>query len=385
MKVLFISQWYPHRYDAMEGLFVRKHAEAVSLYADVCVLFIYADENIKKREIIKNQYHSVTEYFVYYPINKKNPFYKIIKTFKFLNAYRKGFKFLKEEGFKPDIVHANVLTRTPFIAYLYKIFTKTPYVITEHWSRFLKERNQFNGFVRKRIAKVVVKNANCIMPVSFNLQQAMIDIYSLKNNNYKVISNVVEDYFFQLSNENRKNDKKRIIHISCFDEKAKNVSGILRTIKEISKKRDDFEIIFIGTGIDFDKIYQYYISLKIPEKIVSFTGELMPQEVYNKLSNSNFSILFSNYENTPVVIAESLACGKPVISTNVGGISEHINDENGILIPPKDEKQLKKQIIYMLDNYQKYNENEINKKAKERYSYNKIGKKLFEIYNNKIK
>ncbi len=385
MRVLFISQWYPHRYDAMEGLFVRKHAEAVSLHADVCVLFVYDDEKIKKTEIIKNLYNSVTEYTIYYPINKKNPFYKIIKVFKFLNAYRKGFKNLKKEGFKPDIIHANVLTRTPFIAYLYKMFTKTPYVITEHWSRFLKIRNQFNGFLRKRLAKVVVKNADCIMPVSANLQDAMIYRHSLKNDNYKVISNVVEDYFFQLPNENRKNDKKQIIHISCFDEKAKNIRGILRVIKEISKKRDDFEMVFVGTGINFDEIYQYYLSLKIPTNIVQFTGELTPQEVYNKLSNSNFSILFSNYENTPVVISESLACGKPVISTDVGGISEHINDKNGILIPPKDEKQLKKQIIYMLDHYQKYNENEISKKAKERYSYNKIGKKLFDTYKKSIK
>jgi len=29
-KVLFLSAWYPNRYDAMAGLFVRKHAEAVS-------------------------------------------------------------------------------------------------------------------------------------------------------------------------------------------------------------------------------------------------------------------------------------------------------------------------------------------------------------------
>ncbi len=378
MKVLFISQWYPHRYDAMEGLFVRKHAEAVSLYAEVCVLFVYDDENIKKTEIIKNQYNSVTEYFVYYPINKKNPFYKIIKVFKFSNAYRKGFKYLKQEDFSPDIVHANVLTRTPFIAYLYKAFTKTPYVITEHWSRFLKERNQFNGFCRKKIAKLVVGKAGCIMPVSENLQEAMINRHSLKNQNYQVVSNVVENYFFHSSNENIK--RKRIIHISCFDEKAKNVKGILRVIKKISENRNDFEMIFVGTGIDFDKVYQYYTSLNIPKGIVTFTGELTPKEVYNELLKCSFSILFSNYENTPVVIAESLACGKPVISTDVGGISEHINDENGILISAKDEEKLEEKIIYMLDHFQEYNTIEINQKAKERYSYNKVGKKLFEIY-----
>ena len=43
-KVLFLSAWYPNRYDAMAGLFVRKHAEAVGQYADVCVLYLHLDD-----------------------------------------------------------------------------------------------------------------------------------------------------------------------------------------------------------------------------------------------------------------------------------------------------------------------------------------------------
>ncbi len=35
MTVLFFSQWYPNRYDAMPGLFVRKHAQAVARFCDV--------------------------------------------------------------------------------------------------------------------------------------------------------------------------------------------------------------------------------------------------------------------------------------------------------------------------------------------------------------
>ncbi len=138
--------WYPHRYDAMEGLFVRKHAEAVSLYANVCVLFVFADEKISKTEIVKQQYNSVTEYYIYYPVKKKNPFYKIGKGIRYLLAYRRGFRLLRSEGFTPDILHANILTRTVFVAYLYKLFTRTPYVISEHWTRFLKSRSNYKGF-----------------------------------------------------------------------------------------------------------------------------------------------------------------------------------------------------------------------------------------------
>ena len=64
MKILFMSHWYPNRYDKMFGLFVQKHAEAVSIYCDVAVLYVHADENIKDFELIKQKINKVTEYVI---------------------------------------------------------------------------------------------------------------------------------------------------------------------------------------------------------------------------------------------------------------------------------------------------------------------------------
>ena len=72
MKVLFLSAWYPHRYDAMSGLFVRKHAAVVSRYAEVCVLYLHADENIKRFEIVEQNFENVKEIYVYYPFSSSS-------------------------------------------------------------------------------------------------------------------------------------------------------------------------------------------------------------------------------------------------------------------------------------------------------------------------
>ncbi len=381
MKVLFISQWYPHRYDAMEGLFVRKHAEAVSLYADVCVLFVYDDEKIKKTEIIKNQYNSVTEYFVYYSINKKNPFYKIIKVFKCLNAYRKGFKLLKKEGFKPDIVHANVLTRTSFIAYLYKMFTKTPYIITEHWSRLLKSQSNFKGFFRNFLAKRIVKNAEYILPVSEELLNG-INYHNLLLTKSEVVENVVDNCFFEKQNK-RQNNPKKLMNVSCFDEKAKNLKGLLRTIKKVSEIRDDFKFTFVGTGKDFDEVVTFYKKLNIKDGIVSFTGEISEKKVADLMSQHDAVVQFSNYETAGVVVQEALVVGCPVISTKVGIATKYINKKNGILVDIADEKQLFEAINLILDNSEKINRNEI-RQIGQKFSYDKIGQKLFNIYNKSL-
>jgi len=258
-----------------------------------------------------------------------------------------------------------------------------PYVITEHWSRYLPIRNSYKGLFRKKLTKFVVKNAQAVFPVSENLRTAMLN-HKLENLNYTVINNTV-DPCFAIEIKPQPRTKKRILHVSCFDELAKNVRGILNATYELSKKRNDFELVLIGNGIDFDEIYQYAQSLNFEPGILKFTGEKTPSEVAEWFYNSDFFVLFSNYENSPVVVAESLFCGKPLISTNVGGISEHVNDSNGILIPAGDENALIQNIDYMLDHFQEFNSEEIKAVARQKFSMESIGNLLYEQYKQCVK
>lgn len=383
IKVLFLSQWYPNRYDAMAGLFVQKHAEAVGLFACVRVLYVHADEKIRTFETEEKKLGNITETIIYFPSPKSGAFYKFIKTINYLKAYIKGYKQITSQEFIPEIIHVNILTRTGLIAYFYRLWKGTPYVITEHWSRYLTDRDNYKGFIRKLITQNVVRKAAAILPVSDNLKKAMLN-HKLQNSHYFVMNNVVDNFFFaQIPTVQCL--KKRIIHISCFDDNAKNISGILRVVSALSKKRNDFELIILGTGIDFDKIVAYAQTLDIDRKIVHFMGEKIPEEVANWLQNSDFLVLFSNFENSPVVISESLVCGKPVLSTNVGGISEHINKSNGILIEKGNEEELLEKMDYLLDHFQNYDSEMIKKNAENKFSYDSVGKQIVDIYYNCIK
>jgi glycosyltransferase involved in cell wall biosynthesis len=367
----------------MEGLFVQKHAQAVSLYNNVTVLFVYEHRDVKRFEVCKAENHEVKEIIVYFPANKNEIINKIFKHLRFIYAYFLGFRTLRKSGFKIDLVHANVLTRTALIAYFYKIMTKTPYVITEHWSRLLPGQNGFNGFLRKFAAKKVVRSASYIMPVSSSLLKGLEE-HKLLLTDYQIVENVVDDCFYE-QYEIIKRKKIRLLNVTCFDEKSKNLLGLLRTIRTLANDRDDFELVLIGEGVDYEKIKDYYKSLKFKnDEIVIFAGLKTSEEVAKIMQNADLLVQFSNYESAGVVVQEALVSGLPVVSTSVGIAPDYINETNGVLVAPGDEVALLYTLKKVIDNIQSYDNEVIRKNARDIFSYSSIGQKYNSVYNDFI-
>jgi len=77
-----------------------------------------------------------------------------------------------------------------------------------------------------------------------------------------------------------------------------------------------------------------------------------------------------------------MACGLPVLSTNVGGIAEHVNETNGILIKAKDNDAFENGLNQMLDICHNFDKKQIRNYAEAHFSYEVIGRQLVEIYNN---
>ena len=383
MKVLFLSAWYPHRYDAMWGLFVRKHAQAVSRYAEVCVLYLHADETIRKFEIVEQNFEKVREIYVYYPFMHNKYLQKLSKTIHYFCAFLKGYKIVKKTFGKPDITQANILTRSGVLAYWLKNTQKIPYVIIEHWSRYFPQNKIYNDCFRKRVMEFIVKQAEVLMPVSNYLKNAMSDC-NLWHKNTVVINNVVDDFFFERSDQKEQRTKKRILHISCFDDKAKNICGLLNATKLLSEKRTDFEFVMVGMGKDFEMCRKHCENLNFPKDMVKFIGEQTPQEVAEWLAKSDLFVMFSNYETFCIVVAEALASGVPVIGTPTGIVPDVINETNGLIVDFNDTTALSKKMDFMLDNLEKYDFEKIRSGAK-KYSCENVGKRLFETYFKHIK
>ncbi|MBR5602720.1 MAG: glycosyltransferase, partial [Bacteroidales bacterium] len=214
--------------------------------------------------------------------------------------------------------------------------------------------------------------------VTENLATAMRN-HGLKNDNYVVLPNVVNLDMFHISEKN--NAPCKIIHISCFEDKSKNISGLLESLKIINDKGIDFQCTLIGEGMDLDLMKEKAKELQLINK-VSFTGLLQGQALADELSSGDFLVLSSNYENMPVVILEALASGLPVVSTNVGGIKEMIDDTKGILVEPKNKEVLAEAMIKMIETHKNYDANYLRNSVIEKYGYESVGRFLSKLYNN---
>jgi glycosyltransferase involved in cell wall biosynthesis len=307
------------------------------------------------------------------------PFDNLVNLYRFIKSHCKGFKIIRKNRRKEDIVHVHVLTRLGVIAWYNKWRYGIPYVITEHWTRYLASSDSYKGALRKWFTQKVVKHASAIMPVTANLRDAMIN-NKLISDNYIVIPNVVDTDRFVPANQGNKREKKRIVHLSCFTDDHKNISGILRVVKRLSEVRDDFECILIGDGEDMGMLQDYSKELGLFDKYIHFAGLKENEELVKTMNDADFMIMFSNRENLPVVILESYSCGVPVISTRVGGIHEHLDDNLGRLVEPKNEDEFFNAINETLDNPDVYKTENIRKYAIDHFGQEVIGKSLYEVY-----
>jgi glycosyltransferase involved in cell wall biosynthesis len=379
LKVLYLASWYPNKEHPVSGIFIKRHAHAVSKYCDVCVLYVHGSQHQKTPSTEFSDEEGIKTVRVYY---KKSSFKK--RTFKdvsgnFFNCIR-GLRAVKKEFGKPDIIHANVILPAGLLALILNIFLGIPYVLTEHSSPFSA---YYPNYFYKTLCQAIMYRARKIMPVSHSLETQMRHIY--QENKYIIVSNVIDTKSF-IPNPTRKDpgSTKKMLHVSLLNDGQKNITGIINAVNDLSNRRNDFEMHIVGDGPDRGKLETLASNLKILDKYIFFHGRLDDSELKNFMKNSDFFVLNSTHETFAIVCAEALSSGIPVISTRCGGPEEYIDDDMGILIDPRNHKDLVNAMYYMLDNATKYDSEKMHQYIEDRFSYDAVGLKIYNIYKSII-
>ncbi|MBT3199412.1 MAG: glycosyltransferase [Phycisphaerales bacterium] len=252
--------------------------------------------------------------------------------------------------FQPDVIHAHHVWVTPYAA----SETGVPYVITCHGTDLI-------GFAEcpkyRDLALTGATGAHKIIAISRQVKTDVAKTYGLPDENIPLIWNGFGVDHFKLIPDADKptvlaehnlpnSDAPMISFVGKFTE-LKCIDVLLRAAAIYEKRIPGVMTLLAGDGQLWDEMHALRDELGL--RGVHFLGH-QTQDVVARIHNAaDVAVVPSRFEAFGLVAVEALACGTPVVATNVGGLPDFINDEVGALVPAKDPDALAAALISELE------------------------------------
>lgn len=243
---------------------------------------------------------------------------------------------------RPDVVHIH---NRFFLSYssmvLWKKSLGAPLFITLHNARpvGINEETDFLGqLFDDYIGHRIIRSCDRVIANSrWTLETTLPQDYPRER--AEVIYNGVDTQRFRRANSNLK-DRMGCEFLSvtvCRLLPQKGVKYLVDAVKEIE---EDYKAVIIGRGPCLGELKSLVKKLGIEKKVDFITDYLTDEDLVKYYSASDFSILPSLWEPFGITLIEAMACGCPVIATNVGGIPEVVTSDCGILVSPRNPNEL---------------------------------------------
>lgn len=282
------------------------------------------------------------------------------------------FPKLLLKGKNYDIFHIHGCSFMGFYPIVLGVFIgkilKKEIIITYHGGGLQKFMEQY-----EKIVKFFLLKADVITVPSLYLKN-ILDMYHI---NSVVLANIIRE-------DNVYYKKREIIRpyltVTRSLEPVYNISLVIDAFFEIKKVYKNSRLRIIGEGSLKEKLINKVKALGLSD--VEFVGRVENSGIGKELNKSDIYINPSTKDSFSVSMFEAFACGLPVISTNVGGISNFVIDgENGFLINSNDINGLVKKIKFVLANQDKVKaiiENAYN--TFQKYTFSNLKNKYLELY-----
>lgn len=307
------------------------------------------------------------------PNLKKRPWLWLVVPFFLLNFF--GASLVQAIRLRPDVVHGHWVLPTGLIALLVSRMLRRPFVVTAHGS----DAFSVKAGLMPAIKKFIVRRANIWTANTAVTAGAIDDFRSMQN--CRIIPMGVDSGLFVPARK-KSGDGTRILYVGRLI-KEKGVSVLLEAVAHLPDPlRSSIFLDIVGDGPDLKVLQQQARMLGI-ESRVSFAGSVPNEELPKIYQAASLFIGASDSEGQGVVYLEAMACGVPVIATNVGGVGEIIeHGVNGYLVAPRDPEAIAKAIVELLENDSR--RLQLSDKARQQvvqhYSWESVAKRFADSY-----
>jgi len=293
-----------------------------------------------------------------------------------------------------EIVHAHghpYLTSL-IAAKLAKRYSK-PFVLTQH-NTFIEYDSIFDGVERLNdlaVGKETLKEADRIITVSSATRDYVLSL-GAKPEKIKVLHNGVDLVRFRPLNGKREEMRRKLgipqsstVVLTVRRLVYKNgVDTLIEGANMALGKNPKIIFLVVGKGPDLNSVQIKIRQLGI-ENNFRLTGFVKDEDLPFYYNTADFFALPSKSgEGLPLVALEAMACGLPVIATNVGGIREILMEDYGKLVPSNQPEQLAKAILEFSHIDWSSRKLELRAIMEEKFSWDKNVETLVGIYEELI-
>lgn len=393
MKIGVVTSAYPEFTDDPHGIFVHRLMKKIKeLGHDVHVI---APHTGGKTRYTMDGVH-VEKFHYFYPHkleklcgragmvdNVKEGFlvkFQVL-TFLFFNLIYSLWKFKDK-----DIIHVQwPIPNGLGGLFLDKIYG-IPYINTVHGEEIYLSKRYNTLFALKWI----VNNSNKTITNSSATKNMCLDC-GIENEKLEIIPFGVDIDFFRPLKLPKQDDVFQILSVGYLIER-KGFEYLIKAIKKILEKHPHVKLDIVGTGPLENKLKNMILELELSDE-VQILQNVSDDELLSLYNQADLFVLPSirdsqgNTEGLGVVLIEAMACGLPVIGSNIGGIPDIIKDrESGLLFNEKDIDDLSLKILSVIEDEELKNRLSINgSKRAQQFTWTNIASRYIEVYNESLK
>lgn len=283
----------------------------------------------------------------------------------------------------PDIIHVQGSNISPYLVYLLSFLPNATKIITVHG--LISIESEYKTHTKRKLLKYLnSKFENSALNRIQNLivcspeMKKLVSMLTLSD--VHIIPNGIDTKYVQQFHPRIDVKQKSIFFIGTL-RKVKGVHLLLSAMPAILKSIGNIHLYIAGTGEQEHELKALTSNLNLAEH-VTFLGSISNETKYSYYKSADISVFPSLYEPFGIVLLEAMACGTPIIASNVGGIPYVIkNRKNGLLFEPNNIEDLAAKIIYLLENKNIQHEMKINGlKRAEQFEWRKVAEITTELY-----
>jgi glycosyltransferase involved in cell wall biosynthesis len=366
VKVLFVPQWYPPPGKAYEvsGTFCREHVQAAALYDDVAVLvFRNGFRSGLSLRLNKIDDVGVPTWYAEYDLLPVPPRGRL--TFR-LHLPR-AIRAVVQTWGVPEVIHTQD-------GYAYPVMKSSqwlnvPYVISQHWSLFLRRAVPQDQIRRFRWA---FGQAQRVLATNYQAGRDY-EAYDIRAS-VRWLPNALDVNVFRP--EPVVGRGSWLLHASGLSTE-KRVSDIIQAFALVVRERPQAQLHIAGNGTTRPEM-QAFAEALLPPGTYCFHGFLPKIELARLMRQCCGFVFPSEFETFGCALMEAMACGCPVLTTQVGGIPAVVPPSDGLFVKVSDIEAIRGGMLRLLDGSHGIDLDRVSQEARQRFSHRAVGQILHE-------